>query len=40
LGTANTLVWVTGGGIVVNKPTVVAISSDDNRVVAVGEDAK
>jgi rod shape-determining protein MreB len=40
LGTANTLVWVAGEGIVANEPTVVAISADDNKVVAVGEDAK
>ena len=40
LGTANTLVWVAGVGIVANEPTVVAISSEDNRVVAVGEEAK
>lgn len=40
LGTANTVVWLAGVGIVANEPTVVAISSDDNRVVAVGEDAK
>ncbi len=40
LGTANTLVWVAGEGIVTNEPTVVAVSSDDNKVVAVGEDAK
>lgn len=40
LGTANTLVWVEGEGIVANEPTVVAISADDNRVVAVGEEAK
>lgn len=40
LGTANTLVWMAGEGIVANEPTVVAVSSDDNRVVAVGEDAK
>jgi rod shape-determining protein MreB len=40
LGTANTLVWVAGVGLVVNEPTVVAISSDDNKVVAVGEEAK
>ena len=40
LGTANTLVWLAGEGIVANEPTVVAISADDNRVVAVGEDAK
>lgn len=40
LGTANTLVWVAGEGLVMNEPTVVAISSEDNKVVAVGEDAK
>jgi rod shape-determining protein MreB and related proteins len=40
LGTANTLVWVAGEGLVVNEPTVVAISAEDNKVVAVGEDAK
>lgn len=40
LGTANTVVWVAGEGIIANEPTVVAISADDNKVVAVGEDAK
>ncbi|KKR71373.1 MAG: Cell shape determining protein, MreB/Mrl family [Candidatus Woesebacteria bacterium GW2011_GWA2_40_7b] len=40
LGTANTLVWVAGEGLAVNEPTVVAISAEDNKVVAVGEDAK
>jgi len=40
LGTANTLVWVAGEGLIVNEPTVVAISSEDNKVVAVGEEAK
>jgi len=40
LGTANSLVWVQGEGIVLNEPTVVAISLDDNRVVAVGNEAK
>lgn len=40
LGTANTLVWVVEEGIIANEPTVVAISADDNKVVAVGEDAK
>jgi rod shape-determining protein MreB len=40
LGTANTLVWLVGQGLVSNEPTVVAISADDNKVVAVGEDAK
>lgn len=40
LGTANTLVWVEGEGVVVNEPTVVALSSDENKVVAVGSEAK
>jgi rod shape-determining protein MreB and related proteins len=40
LGTANTLVWVAGEGLIVNEPTVVAISADDNRVIAVGAEAK
>ena len=40
LGTANTLVWVAGEGIIANEPTVVAISADNNKVIAVGEDAK
>lgn len=40
LGTANTVVWVVGEGIVANEPTVVAVSAEDNKVVAVGEDAK
>lgn len=40
LGTANSLVWVEGQGIVLNEPTVVAVSVEDNRVVAVGKEAK
>lgn len=40
LGTANSLVWVEGEGIVLNEPTVVAVSVDDNRVVAVGNEAR
>ncbi len=40
LGTANTVVWVAGSGIVANEPTVVAIASEDGRVVAIGEEAK
>ena len=40
LGTANTVVWVAGVGIVANEPTVVAIQADSNKVIAVGEDAK
>lgn len=40
LGTANTLVYVAGEGVVLNEPTVVAVRADDNKVVAVGSDAK
>src|SRR3990170_7260184 len=40
LGTANTVVYVAGSGIVLQEPTVVAVSLDDNRVVAVGGEAK
>jgi rod shape-determining protein MreB len=40
LGTANTLVFVPGKGIVLNEPSVVAISEVDNRVLAIGNEAK
>jgi len=40
LGTANTLVYVPKKGVVVNEPSVVAVSIEDNRVLAVGNDAK
>lgn len=40
LGTANTLVTVPGKGVVVNEPSVVAISIVDNKVLAVGNEAK
>lgn len=40
LGTANTLVWVAGKGIMVNEPTVVAVSEEEGKVVAVGNEAK
>ena len=40
LGTANTLVFVPGKGVVLNEPSVVAISEIDKRILAVGFDAK
>lgn len=40
LGTANSLVYLAGAGIVLNEPSVVAVSTDDNRVLAVGNEAK
>lgn len=40
LGTANTLIYIEGKGIVINEPTVVAISMDDKSIVAIGQEAK
>jgi len=40
LGTANTLVFVPGKGIVLNEPSVVAVSQIDKKVLSVGNDAK
>ncbi len=40
LGTANTLVYVRGQGIVLNEPSVVAINTRDSRALAVGMEAK
>lgn len=40
LGTANSLVYLAGEGVVLNEPTVVAVAIEDNRVVAVGNEAK
>ncbi len=40
LGTANTLIYVKGEGVVLCEPSVVAIEKDTNRVVAVGDEAK
>ncbi|MBU1177733.1 rod shape-determining protein [Patescibacteria group bacterium] len=40
LGTANTLVYVPGRGIVIDEPSVVAVSMDDNSILAVGNEAK
>lgn len=40
LGTANTLVFVPGKGIVSNEPSVVAISEIDHKVLAIGSEAK
>ena len=40
LGTANTLVAVSGRGVVLNEPSVVAIEKSTHRVLAVGKEAK
>ncbi len=40
LGTANSIVWEAGKGIVLNEPTIVAIGVEDRKVLAVGNEAK
>ena len=40
LGTANTLVYMRGRGIVINEPSVVAVNQKTGQVVAIGSDAK
>lgn len=40
LGTANTLVFIPKKGVVINEPSVVAVSKDDNKVLAVGNEAR
>jgi rod shape-determining protein MreB len=39
LGTANTLIYVGGRGIVLNEPTVIALNRDNGQVLAMGHDA-
>jgi rod shape-determining protein MreB len=40
LGTANTLVYLPGKGIILNEPSVVAVSEQDNTILAIGAEAK
>ncbi|HHI87805.1 MAG TPA: rod shape-determining protein [Candidatus Cloacimonetes bacterium] len=40
LGTANTLVYLKGHGVVVNEPSVVAVETDSKKIIAVGNRAK
>ena len=40
LGTVNVLVWVKGRGVVLQEPSVVAISTNENKIVAVGTEAR
>src|SRR3989344_6094641 len=40
LGTANTLVFIPNKGIILNEPSVVAVAMPENRVLAVGNEAK
>jgi rod shape-determining protein MreB len=40
LGTANTLIYVKGRGIVVNEPSIIALEEETDKVVAVGHEAR
>lgn len=40
LGTANTLVYVRGKGIVINEPSIVAIDQKTDQILAIGHEAK
>lgn len=40
LGTANSIIWQVGEGIVLNEPTVVAVGVEDRKILAVGNEAK
>src|SRR5271157_3788807 len=40
LGTANTLVFMPGKGVILNEPSVVAVSERDNKILAIGFEAK
>src|SRR5436853_202159 len=40
LGTANTLVYVRGKGILINEPSVVAINTKNKQILAIGDEAK
>jgi rod shape-determining protein MreB len=40
LGTANTLVYVRGRGIIINEPSIVAINKKTNQILSIGAEAK
>lgn len=40
LGTTKTIVFVTGRGFIINEPTIVALDANNNKVLAVGREAK
>ena len=40
LGTANTLIYVKGKGIVVNEPSIVALEEETDKVIAIGNEAR
>ena len=40
LGTANTLIYVKGVGVVVDEPTLLAVNKSDNSIITIGREAK
>ena len=40
LGTANTLIWVKGKGLVLNEPSIIAKNITDQKIIAIGNEAK
>src|SRR4030042_1220884 len=40
LGTANSLVYIKGRGIVINEPSLTAVNNKTNQILAIGEEAK
>src|SRR5512140_2058104 len=40
LGTANTVIWMKGKGIILNEPSIVAFDRNTKRIIAIGNDAK
>ena len=40
LGTANTLIWLSGRGLIINEPSIIAKSTQTGKVLAVGNQAK
>ena len=40
LGTANTLIFIKGSGVVLNEPSVIAVENRDGKTLAVGHEAK
>ena len=40
LGTANTLIYVKGVGVVIDEPTLLAVNKNDNSVITIGKEAK
>ena len=40
LGTANTVIWMKGKGIILNEPSIVAFDRNTKRIIAIGNEAK